>query len=167
MKDEIIMASDIPSKTTHEEHLADLAAAAEAKAKEEHQEKVDKWLIRRPEIGVLNKEGGVKEYYYYNRNDEMVMVEELANPTLGEWLPYEFFEEFMDTPAAKLLDVPVIAEYDSLGFCGDYNEGEEWQGKQQNVHTWCLLENGKAVGWNENPSRGWSFPVITYKKASK
>jgi hypothetical protein len=35
-----------------------------------------------------------------------------------------------------------------------------WPGPQKNVHCWWELENGYAVGWNENPSRGSSFPVI-------
>lgn len=26
-------------------------------------------------------------------------------------------------------------------------------------HDWWELKNGYVVGWNENPSRGWSFPV--------
>ena len=31
-------------------------------------------------------------------------------------------------------------------------------GSHKNVHNWVLLSNGLAVGWNENPARGWSFP---------
>lgn len=30
--------------------------------------------------------------------------------------------------------------------------------KHKNIHNWCVLENGMAVGFNENPSYGWSFP---------
>ena len=36
-----------------------------------------------------------------------------------------------------------------------------WPGPQRNVHYWVQLANGKAVGWNENPARGWSFPVVS------
>jgi len=25
---------------------------------------------------------------------------------------------------------------------------------------WCVLEGGLAVGFNENPSVGWSFPIV-------
>jgi len=38
-----------------------------------------------------------------------------------------------------------------------------WIGPQRNVHFWVVLENGYAVGWNENPARGWSFPVVKVK----
>lgn len=31
-------------------------------------------------------------------------------------------------------------------------------GHHKNVYSWVLLKNGLAVGWNESPSRGWSFP---------
>ena len=29
--------------------------------------------------------------------------------------------------------------------------------KYKNVYNWVLLEDGTSVGWNESPSRGWSF----------
>jgi hypothetical protein len=40
---------------------------------------------------------------------------------------------------------------------------KEFPGPQMNVHCWWELENGKAVGWNENPATGWSFPVVSMK----
>ena len=33
-------------------------------------------------------------------------------PKLKDVVPHEFFQEFMDTPAAKLLDVEVINEHE-------------------------------------------------------
>lgn len=80
---------------------------------------------------------------------------------LASVLPQEFFREHathynmttgyeVPSPAAMLLDVEVIAKHDSA-----------WPGKQRNVNVWWELADGHAVGWNENPSRGWSFPVIT------
>lgn len=30
--------------------------------------------------------------------------------------------------------------------------------RYKNVYNWVLLEDGTSVGWNESPSRGWSFP---------
>ena len=76
--------------------------------------------------------------------------------TLRDWLPHEFFSEFMDTPAARHLDVEVVEEvYGS--FIGP---NKLWPGKHRNVMHWCKLANGRAVGWNENPSVGWSFPVM-------
>lgn len=33
--------------------------------------------------------------------------------------------------------------------------------KYKNVHKWWIVDGGRlVVGWNENPSRGWSFPVL-------
>ncbi len=92
-------------------------------------------------------------------------------------LPKEFFIEHMTTtprgyvgwngknggeskpsPAAELLYEQVIAKHSRTFANGDY---KEWPGKHKDVHVWWELENGKAVGWNESPSKGWSFPVIT------
>lgn len=75
---------------------------------------------------------------------------------LKDVLPYEFFDEYMDTPAAKLLEQKVIKEYDGCI--------KKWIGNHKYVFVWWTLENGKAVGWNENPAIGWSFPVINIKK---
>ncbi len=31
----------------------------------------------------------------------------------------------------------------------------------KNVHKWWIVDDGRLViGWNENPSTGWSFPVL-------
>jgi len=38
-----------------------------------------------------------------------------------------------------------------------------WPGKQKHVTEWYELEGGYAVGWNENPALGWTFPVIKLK----
>jgi hypothetical protein len=45
----------------------------------------------------------------------------------------------------------------------DWQDDRGWPGPQRNVHNWWMLEDGSAVGFNENPSRGWSFPRITLK----
>jgi len=58
----------------------------------------------------------------------------------------------MDTRAAKFLHLSVVSEHESYI--------ESWPGVHRNVHSWWTLENGKRVGWNENPGKGWSFPVI-------
>ena len=72
--------------------------------------------------------------------------------TLGDVLPKEFLSgEYDDTKAFSLRDEIVVAEYDSWN--------HPWIGKERNVHSWYLLENRWVVGWNENPGRGWSFPV--------
>lgn len=73
--------------------------------------------------------------------------------TLSEVMPREF-SGYSDIPAFKHKDVFVKAEH-----FGD----RRWPGTQKNVHFWVELENGKSVGWNENPATGWSFPVIKSK----
>ena len=70
-------------------------------------------------------------------------------------MPREFQVEFTDTYAFTLRGVRVLAEY--------YSHEKRWPGGHKNVHWWVALDNGKAIGWNENPARGWSFPVINWK----
>jgi hypothetical protein len=76
---------------------------------------------------------------------------------LRDVLPYEFekYGEYIDTPAYKLLDVKVTERMDGCE--------TRWPGKHVHVYVWWKLANGKAVGFNENPAIGWSFPVITLK----
>jgi len=72
--------------------------------------------------------------------------------TLADVLPVEFDSEYSDTRAAKLKLIRVISTHDG--------RDERWPGVHKNVFVWWTLENGKRVGWNENPAKGWSFPVI-------
>lgn len=73
--------------------------------------------------------------------------------TLAQKLPHEFTGcEYTDTEAFLYKDVEVVAEYDG--------RMTPWPGPHKNVMCWFRLANGKSVGFNENPSRGWSFPVI-------
>lgn len=80
--------------------------------------------------------------------------------TLREWAPQEFEQSFDDTRAYKYADVEVVKEYDMHG---EENTWRRWPGPHKNVLSWCVLANGYAVGWNENESRGWSFPVVKMK----
>ena len=74
--------------------------------------------------------------------------------TLKDVLPPEFMGGSYDAaPAFKLANVRVAREHEF-----------SWPGRHKHVCYWCELENGKAVGWNENPSHGWSFPVIKFEK---
>jgi len=76
---------------------------------------------------------------------------------LSDVLPREFMGvEYTDTPARKYADIVVVAEH--------HSHIRRWIGPQRYVMTWYVLANGKAVGWNENPSRGWSFPVIKFEE---
>lgn len=69
--------------------------------------------------------------------------------------------EFEDCPFHKYLDNEVIENHDG-------ETPPRWMGfKTKNILNWWALDNGKAVGWNESPSRGWSFPVVSMPKESK
>jgi hypothetical protein len=79
--------------------------------------------------------------------------------TLKEVMPEEFVRFHYDERSYRYADVEVVREY---GGGGDRIR-RAWPGPQQHVHFWVELANGYAVGWNENPSRGWSFPVMRMK----
>jgi hypothetical protein len=76
--------------------------------------------------------------------------------TLKQRLPIEFSSgEYNNAPAYKFKDIEILLEYDSRDV--------PWPGKHKNVTFWWKLKNGYAVGFNENPARGWSFPVVQIK----
>ena len=76
---------------------------------------------------------------------------------LKDRLPLEFIGgEYENSKAIKFADVEVIKEYESFNI--------PWIGTHKNVHVWFVLENGYAVGFNESPTRGWSFPVKRFKE---
>lgn len=63
--------------------------------------------------------------------------------------------EFSDGEFRRYLNHEVIeeiTEYDS-----------RFPFKHKNIHVWWILEDNTAIGWNENPSVGWSFPVAKVK----
>lgn len=72
-----------------------------------------------------------------------------------------------DERAYKFRDIEVIKRHSRV----DVKNGriidiryKEWIGTHKNIHNWVELENGYAVGMNENPSKGLSFPVVRMKK---
>lgn len=80
--------------------------------------------------------------------------------TLQDVLPYEFRGcEYSKSPARKHANVEVVETVDGC------KAGQGWPGPQTNAFWWYRLANGYAVGFNENPSRGWSFPVVKLKVA--
>lgn len=90
---------------------------------------------------------------------------------LRDVLPSEFFLSYLTdprpktfsevpSPASRLLDIDVVREFTT---CGNPLEWRRWPGKHKHVSCWWELADGHGVGWNENPSRGWSFPVIRLK----
>ncbi len=91
-------------------------------------------------------------------------VEPKAKVTLADHLPEEFLDgSYTFTEAYKYRDVRVLKIY-SLS---DEATWRTWPGPHKNVSFWVVLDNGKAVGWNENPGRGWSFPVFGYKESEQ
>lgn len=85
-------------------------------------------------------------------------------PTLTEVMPSEFAGvEYEDTRAYTMREVQVAQAFRAS------NEAtwRRWPGKHKHVYLWVILTNGYAVGWNENPARGWSFPVIRYAQAQE
>jgi len=75
---------------------------------------------------------------------------------LRDVLPREALSsEFFDAKFRKYLDYEVlerITKYDP-----------RFPFKHKNIHIWWALENNIAVGWNENPSTGWSFSIAKVK----
>ena len=104
---------------------------------------------------------GLMDYHYDSDVLDMCLNYALESTddiqTLSDVLPLslnDFLVEYEDSEAAKYLDVKVVYEH---GINGDYTS---WEGAHKNVVVWWELANGKKVGFNENPSIGWSFPVI-------
>ena len=86
----------------------------------------------------------------------------MSNKTLKDVMPVDLSERggsYHNTRAFTMLDVKVVAEHGDLG--DDHPRG--WPGTHKNVYFWVELENGYACGWNENPARGWSFPLFKLK----
>ena len=80
-------------------------------------------------------------------------------------MPQDALNELTDgrDRVTKFFDKDVVTEWNSWdGFMSKHVK--PWPGSHKNVFVWWELETGHAIGWNENPSRGWSFPVIKLKK---
>ena len=74
--------------------------------------------------------------------------------TLQECMPELNNGEFDNTRAYTFRNIEVTAEH------GNHIR---WIGKEKNVQHWVDLKNGYAVGFNENPNRGYSFPTVKVK----
>lgn len=95
--------------------------------------------------------------------DEIDMRLRGVDWTLRDVLPREALGPEYDDDCSfrKLLDCKVIREH------GVVTNPQDWPGREKNVQAWWELEGGSAVGWNENMSRGWSFPTIRYSAISR
>ncbi len=76
---------------------------------------------------------------------------------LREWLENKDLSEKEQKRVSKMLDIDILKEF----FLGDEKNWISWQefGTHKNVMNWVILESGYCVGFNESPSRGFSFPV--------
>lgn len=78
---------------------------------------------------------------------------------LKDVMPREFMgAEYEDCEARKHADVVVVKQHQRAMFT------DSWPGKHCYVNYWAELANGKIVGFNENPAKGWSFPVMNKPK---
>jgi len=82
------------------------------------------------------------------------IIEHPIMNTLADCLPADAFFESEDR-IYKFKDHKVVSVQESFM--------THWPGKHKNVHVWWILDSGHAVGWNESPARGWSFPIIKLK----
>lgn len=76
---------------------------------------------------------------------------------VSDWLPPEALNDW--PKLQPFLDKEILAEYNDNRRAGS----RRWPGKHKNVNSWIAIEGGKAIGWNESPSTGWSFPVISHR----
>jgi len=79
--------------------------------------------------------------------------------TLRDWMMDEYFDSHQFDKKYvrlnKMLDIPIVKDSDELSV-GDHMIWPEF--KEKNIQSWVELENGWCVAFNENVSRGWSFP---------
>jgi hypothetical protein len=78
--------------------------------------------------------------------------------TLIEVMPLAFRTKFAseEYTQPRYANVKVTKEH--------FGDNNHWPGKHKHVYYWVELENGYAVGWNENPAKGWSFPYLKLPK---
>lgn len=84
--------------------------------------------------------------------------------TVREWFGHNNASNLWETDKAfKHLDDEVIKEFSISSTHG--LPWLSWQefGKEKHVMHWCITKRGYAIGWNENPSRGYSYPVVKLK----
>jgi len=95
-------------------------------------------------------------YHAYTKATENAM-EMNRDVTLKDVMSLEFIkEEYHTSRAYKMKDIIVLKQHN---LSNEEEEYKSWPGKHKNVCFWVELKNGYIVGWNENPARGWSFPV--------
>lgn len=104
--------------------------------------------------------------------------------TLQEWIPNG--ASWINKATRPHLDKEVVREYSQFNckrrYCIEENVHEHkldnedigWEifieklnqttFTQNNIYSFCELEDGTLVGFNESPSHGWSFPTAKWKE---
>jgi hypothetical protein len=90
----------------------------------------------------------------------LIRGEETKMKKLSWWMPDEFFNgEYDESRAMLLKNSEIIANMDGTKY-------PRHEFEHAYIFNWCIVYHNKkyyAVGWNENPSIGWSFPVKIWK----
>ena len=84
--------------------------------------------------------------------------------TVREWIASHCrygISEFEDQ-IAKYGHLQIVREFDGTEF-----SFPQTSYSYRNVMNWVLLEDGSAVGWNESPRTGWSFPRSSKRITAK
>jgi hypothetical protein len=82
---------------------------------------------------------------------------------LREWLPQEFFNKHSYSELYRHMDAHVSESYVLPALNGPVEKKHPF--KHKHIFSWCILDDGLAVGVNERPgsSRGMSFPYKRMK----
>lgn len=78
--------------------------------------------------------------------------------TLKDWLPSDanlYSGGKQEELLLNFLDINVTEDHK--------NDNCPHPFSHRHILAWCILENGIVVGWNENPSTGYSFPWKKHK----
>ena len=90
--------------------------------------------------------------------------EENKTQLLKDWLPSQL--DTFGLKVEKFLDYEVLVDIGWMDSQTKPSDKYPFPFTHKNVMNWCIVSNGiktYAVGWNESPSIGWSFPVKKYE----
>ncbi len=104
-------------------------------------------------------------YVEYHGKEVLMYNHEVRRPVLEEWT-YMRQCSWRPTNIEKYMNVEIVKEVSSVSMkWEDYIKELRTHAnfKTQNTYCFVILANGKAIGLNENPAKGWGFPMVTYK----
>lgn len=80
---------------------------------------------------------------------------------LKDWIPADADAE---GSLWRHFDKEIVSVHDGCEECFPFTG---YRPNYRNVNHWVILEDGSAVGWNESPRNGWSFPRVGKKTVTK